>query len=114
MVSAARYNARGYDCRLEVHGFHDSVVAGWDQGVPLRNIDPANDFPEGPAHHFFMDRFTEAFRAELAAFVDVAKGDAVPGVHGRRRRRGRVAGRGGDRVAAARRPGTNRRGEVTR
>ncbi len=78
VVSAARYNGHGYDCRLEVHGFHDTVVAGWDQGAPVRNVDPANDFPEGPAHHFFMDRFTEAFRAELAAFVDVANGTAAP------------------------------------
>lgn len=78
VVSAARYNAHGYDCRLEVHGFHDTVVAGWDQGVPVRNVDPANSFPEGPAHHFFMDRFTEAFRAELSAFVDVVKGNAAP------------------------------------
>ncbi|TPG37250.1 Gfo/Idh/MocA family protein [Mycolicibacterium hodleri] len=83
LVSAARYNARGYDCRLEVHGFDDSVAAGWDQGVPLRNTDPRftspEDFPAGPAHHFFMDRFTEAFRAELAAFVGVTKGEAIPG-----------------------------------
>jgi myo-inositol 2-dehydrogenase/D-chiro-inositol 1-dehydrogenase len=79
IVSAARYNARGYDCRLEVHGFADSVVAGWDQGVPMRNVDPTNDFPTGPPHHFFMDRFTEAFRAELAAFVGVTRGDAIRG-----------------------------------
>src|SRR3954468_14961413 len=39
LVSAARYNGRGYDCRLEVHGFHDTVVAGWDQGAPVRNVD---------------------------------------------------------------------------
>lgn len=79
LVSAARYNARGYDCRLEIHGFEDSVAAGWDQGVPLRNTDPDNDFPTGPAHHFFMDRFTEAFRAELTAFVGVTRGDAIKG-----------------------------------
>ena len=48
VVSAARYNGRGYDCRLEVHGFHDTVVAGWDQGAPMRNVDPHNDFPAGP------------------------------------------------------------------
>jgi myo-inositol 2-dehydrogenase / D-chiro-inositol 1-dehydrogenase len=79
VVSAARYNARGYDCRLEVHGFDDSVVAGWDQGIPVRNTDPHNSFPEGPPHHFFMDRFTDAFRAELAAFVEVTKGNATAG-----------------------------------
>ncbi|MDT5191646.1 MAG: myo-inositol 2-dehydrogenase / D-chiro-inositol 1-dehydrogenase [Mycobacterium sp.] len=83
VVSNARYNARGYDCRLEIHGFDDSVVAGWDQGVPLRNMDPRNsgpfDFPTGPAHHFFMDRFTAAFRAELTEFVQVAKGGPIHG-----------------------------------
>jgi myo-inositol 2-dehydrogenase/D-chiro-inositol 1-dehydrogenase len=79
VVSNARYNARGYDCRLEVHGFDDSVVAGWDQGAPVRNMDPLNDFPQGPAHHFFMDRFTEAFRTELAAFVEVTRGGPIQG-----------------------------------
>lgn len=78
LVSAARYNARGYDCRLEVHGFDDSVAAGWDRGTPLRNMDSHNTFPEGPAHRFFMDRFTDAFRAELADFVRVTKGEAAP------------------------------------
>ena len=78
VVSVARYNGRGYDCRLEVHGFDDTVVAGWDQGAPVRNVDPHNDFPTGPAHRFFMDRFTEAFRAELAAFVGVVEGAAAP------------------------------------
>ncbi len=79
VISNARYNARGYDCRLEIHGFDDSVAAGWDQGAPLRNVDPDNEFPTGPAHNFFMDRFTEAFRTELAGFVDVANGGPVRG-----------------------------------
>jgi myo-inositol 2-dehydrogenase/D-chiro-inositol 1-dehydrogenase len=78
VVSAGRYNGRGYDCRLEVHGSADSVVAGWDQGAPVRNTDPHNDFPIGPSHQFFMDRFADAFRTELAAFVDVAAGRAAP------------------------------------
>ena len=104
MVSAARYNGRGYDCRLEVHGFDDTVVAGWDQGVPMRNVDPHNDFPTGPSHHFFMDRFTEAFRAELSGFVKVVKGGRS-GAHGGRRGRSRMDGRGCDRVPA---PGMRR------
>ncbi len=83
LVSAARYNGRGYDCRLEVHGFDDAVVAGWDQGVPLRNMDPrlagSAGFPTGTPHNFFMDRFTEAFRAELRAFVRVTNGAPVEG-----------------------------------
>jgi myo-inositol 2-dehydrogenase / D-chiro-inositol 1-dehydrogenase len=78
VASAARYNGRGYDCRLEVHGSDDSVVAGWDHGAPMRNTDPRNDFPAGPPHRFFMDRFAAAFRAELCAFVGVTAGLAVP------------------------------------
>ena len=35
--------------------------------------------PTDPPHHFFMDRFTEAFRTELAAFVEVTKGNAIVG-----------------------------------
>jgi myo-inositol 2-dehydrogenase / D-chiro-inositol 1-dehydrogenase len=78
VASAARYNGRGYDCRLEVHGSDDSVVAGWDHGAPMRNTDPRNDFPAGPPHRFFMDRFAAAFRAELCAFVGVTAGLAIP------------------------------------
>jgi myo-inositol 2-dehydrogenase/D-chiro-inositol 1-dehydrogenase len=79
VISNARYNGRGYDCRLEIHGFDDTVVAGWDQGVPVRNTDPQNDFPTGTPHNFFMDRFTEAFRTELSGFLDVVKGGPVLG-----------------------------------
>ena len=79
VVSAARYNGRGYDCRLEVHGFGDTVVAGWDQGAPVHNADPGIDFPTGAPHHFFMDRFTEAFRTELSEFVKVVEGGPIQG-----------------------------------
>ena len=66
-------------------------------------------FPSGPPHHFFMDRFTEAFRTELAAFVEVAKGGADSGRHRRRRGRGGLAGRGRHRVPAPGRPGDGSR-----
>lgn len=82
VVSAARYNGRGYDCRLEVHGFNDTVVAGWDQGVPVVNVDPRlgdGVFPSGTPHNFFMDRFTEAFRTELSGFVKVVQGGPIQG-----------------------------------
>ncbi len=70
-VSVTRYNGRGYDCRLEVHGSTDSVVAGWDDGTPVRNLQPGSGFPSGTPHSFFMDRFAAAYRAELSAFCDM-------------------------------------------
>ena len=74
VVSNTRTNARGYDVRLEVHGTHDAVAAGLDDGLPLRSTQPGVTWPAGPAHTFFMDRLAEAFRQELAAFCDVAAG----------------------------------------
>jgi myo-inositol 2-dehydrogenase / D-chiro-inositol 1-dehydrogenase len=74
VVSNTRTNARGYDVRLEVHGTDDAVAAGLDEGLPLRPTQPGITWPAGPAHTFFMDRLTEAFRRELATFCDVAAG----------------------------------------
>ncbi|MFW0792293.1 Gfo/Idh/MocA family oxidoreductase [Gordonia sp. CPCC 205515] len=71
VVSVTRYNGRGYDCRLEVHGSTDSAVAGWDDGTPVRNMQPGIAFPTGTPHGFFMDRFADAYRAELTAFCDM-------------------------------------------
>ncbi|MBP1049517.1 Gfo/Idh/MocA family oxidoreductase [Rhodococcus qingshengii] len=74
VVSNTRYNGRGYDCRLEVLGSADSVVAGLDDRLPLRSLDPETSFPSKEPYTFFMDRFTSAYRAELEAFLGVVAG----------------------------------------
>ena len=74
VVSNSRYNARGYDVRLELHGSADSVAAGLEPKWPIRSTEPGVTFPDGDPHTFFMDRFAAAFRAELAAFTDVVAG----------------------------------------
>ncbi|MBY6678013.1 Gfo/Idh/MocA family oxidoreductase [Rhodococcus sp. BP-316] len=80
VVSNSRYNGRGYDCRLEVHGRDDTVVAGWDPHTPVRNMEAPQLFPHGELfpsdtpHGFFMDRFAASYRAELSAFLEVCAG----------------------------------------
>jgi myo-inositol 2-dehydrogenase/D-chiro-inositol 1-dehydrogenase len=74
VVSNTRYNARGYDVRMEVHGSADSVAAGLEDRWPIRSTEPGVTFPAGTPHSFFMDRFAAAFRAELAAFTDLVAG----------------------------------------
>jgi myo-inositol 2-dehydrogenase/D-chiro-inositol 1-dehydrogenase len=74
VVSNTRYNARGYDVRLELHGSADSIAVGLEDKLPLRSVEPGVTFPAGPPHQFFMDRFTEAYRLELAAFTEVVAG----------------------------------------
>jgi myo-inositol 2-dehydrogenase/D-chiro-inositol 1-dehydrogenase len=71
LVSCSRYNAAGYDVRLEVLGENGSVCAGLDDRMPLRSADPDVGFPEGPAYRQFMERFSDAYVAEMAAFTDV-------------------------------------------
>jgi myo-inositol 2-dehydrogenase/D-chiro-inositol 1-dehydrogenase len=74
LVSNTRYNPRGYDVRLELHGSRDSIAVGLDDGLPLRSVEPGITFPAGPPHSFFMDRLAPAFRAELAAFTELVAG----------------------------------------
>ncbi|MEV5576734.1 Gfo/Idh/MocA family oxidoreductase [Spirillospora sp. NPDC052269] len=73
VVSASRYNAAGYDVRLEVLGSLGGVVAGLDDRTPLS---PAGNgyHPAGPAHGGFLERFAEAYAAELRAFTGLVAG----------------------------------------
>jgi myo-inositol 2-dehydrogenase/D-chiro-inositol 1-dehydrogenase len=74
LVSGTRYNAAGYDVRLEVLGSAGDLVAGLDERVPLWSAEPGITWPAGPAYGGFMERFRAAYEAELAAFVAVAAG----------------------------------------
>jgi myo-inositol 2-dehydrogenase / D-chiro-inositol 1-dehydrogenase len=74
VVSNTRYNARGHDVRLEVHGSRDSLAAGLGPRLPLRSAEPGVSFPDGEPFTFFMDRLAEAFRTELTAFTEVVAG----------------------------------------
>jgi myo-inositol 2-dehydrogenase / D-chiro-inositol 1-dehydrogenase len=74
LVSNSRYNPRGYDVRMELHGARDSIAVGLDDHLPLRSVEPGVSFPSGEPVQFFMDRFLPAYRAELEAFCEVVAG----------------------------------------
>ncbi|MGY1579002.1 Gfo/Idh/MocA family protein [Streptomyces sp. MN13] len=74
VVSNSRHNSRGYDVRMELHGFADSIAVGLEDKLPLRSVEPGVTFPGGTPHDFFMDRFAAAYRAELTAFTEVVAG----------------------------------------
>ncbi len=76
VVNCGRYNGAGYDARLEVLGSADSICAGLDDGIPLRPAEPGPRFPAGPSHRHFLERFADAYTAELVAFLGVAAGQA--------------------------------------
>lgn len=76
-VSCTRYNGAGYDVRLEVFGSAGSMVAGLDGRTPLvpAGPDPRRSVPRPYAG--FLERFHDAYRAELRAFLAVVAGRAA-------------------------------------
>jgi myo-inositol 2-dehydrogenase/D-chiro-inositol 1-dehydrogenase len=72
VVSNTRYNGAGYDVRLEVLGSQDSIGVGLDDGLPLRSAEPGTVFPSGTPYPSSFERFADAYRCELKAFVDLA------------------------------------------
>ncbi|MEV7660594.1 Gfo/Idh/MocA family oxidoreductase [Paenarthrobacter sp. NPDC089316] len=73
-VSASRYNGAGHDVRLELQGSERSVLVGMDQQMAMRSAEPGVAFPAGTPHLTFAERFDQAYRSEMAAFVEVVLG----------------------------------------
>lgn len=74
--SATRYNGAGYDVRLEACGSAGTLVAGLDDAAPLTSAEPGAAWPNRPAYGGFMERFRDAYVAELTAFTEVVAGRA--------------------------------------
>lgn len=74
-VSASRYNGAGHDVRLELQGSDGSVVVGMDEQMAVRSAEPGVAFPSGNSHKTFAERFDQAYRSEMAAFVELVLGE---------------------------------------
>jgi myo-inositol 2-dehydrogenase/D-chiro-inositol 1-dehydrogenase len=66
----------GYDIRAEVHGSEGKVVAEVDEKYPTVLYDRRGKVSE--RHDQFVERFSDAYRAELQAFVDALHTGAAP------------------------------------
>ena len=73
-LSWARHDPLGHDVRTEVFGSRDSVAVGLGPRMPMRSVEPGVPAPEGPPWHIFLDRWDDAYRDEIIAFLDVARG----------------------------------------
>ncbi len=73
-ATSTRYSGGGHDVRMEVMGELGAVGVGLDDSLALRSVEPGVDFPPGPPHWSFMERFRPAYVAELTAFLEVAAG----------------------------------------
>ncbi|MFD5587001.1 Gfo/Idh/MocA family oxidoreductase [Streptomyces sp. NPDC057413] len=82
-ATATRLNGAGYDVRMELAGERDQVVVGLDDRTPIASTErsgpPAADKPWSG----FLERFAPAYEAELAAFVEVVRGERANPCDGR-------------------------------
>ena len=78
-ISNSRRATYGYDQRVEVHGSLGSVAAENQRPVSIE-VATAAGYTRPPLHDFFMTRYTDAYAAEIAAFVAAVadKGAASP------------------------------------
>ena len=73
-VSATRYNGAGHDVRLEIQGSRRSLMVGLDDKTAIASTEPGVHFPAGEPHKTFAERFDQAYRSEMAAFVELTQG----------------------------------------
>jgi myo-inositol 2-dehydrogenase/D-chiro-inositol 1-dehydrogenase len=73
-ISNSRRAAYGYDQRIEVHGSKGMLRAG---NIHETTVERAtkDGFAADPVQNFFLERYADAYRLELAAFIAaVSKG----------------------------------------
>jgi myo-inositol 2-dehydrogenase/D-chiro-inositol 1-dehydrogenase len=103
VLTGTRHDPLGYDVRLEVFGTGDSVAVGLDERTPLSSVE-ARQPPSRDGYRDFLDRFADAYRAELGAFVEAVESGAPSRCGLPEARAALVAALAADRSRAERRP----------
>lgn len=67
-ISNSRRATYGYDQRVEVHGSQGLIAVGNRRATTVEQAS-ASGYLREPVLHFFLERYAEAYRAELEAFV---------------------------------------------
>lgn len=66
-INGSRSNPRGYDVRMELLGERESVSVGHGQRTPVWHMD--NSEPPTAAYESFVERFADAYEAQIVAFI---------------------------------------------
>ena len=74
VVSVSRLSPLGYDVRAEVLGSMDHVSVGWTDRSPIHAVERLSNTLRPDAWKTWQERFEDAYRAELTAFLAVAAG----------------------------------------
>jgi myo-inositol 2-dehydrogenase / D-chiro-inositol 1-dehydrogenase len=80
-ISNSRRATYGYDQRIEVHGSKGAVSAENQRPVSIE-IATEDGYVRPPLHDFFMTRYTDAYAAEITAFVQAIDQGLSPDPNG--------------------------------
>jgi myo-inositol 2-dehydrogenase/D-chiro-inositol 1-dehydrogenase len=80
-ISNSRRATYGYDQRIEVHGSKGVVSADNQRAVSIE-VATEDGYTRPPLHDFFMTRYTEAYAAEITAFVEAIENGTAPSPSG--------------------------------
>lgn len=80
-ISNSRRATYGYDQRIEVHG-SKGVVSAENQRAVSIEVATEEGYVRPPLHDFFMTRYTEAYAAEITAFVEAIESGTAPSPSG--------------------------------
>jgi len=84
-IENSRRSGFGYDVRTEVFGERGGLLIGDSRQTPIRRFD-SNGVHEDH-QYFFLERFADAYRNELVAFLDAVSNESpvqVTGIDGRK------------------------------
>lgn len=82
VISNSRRATYGYDQRIEVLGAKGMIAAENQRPVSIEIADERG-FTRPPLHDFFMTRYTQAYAAEIAAFIAAIRDGTQPRPSGR-------------------------------
>ncbi|WP_431965058.1 Gfo/Idh/MocA family protein [Actinacidiphila sp. bgisy160] len=73
-ATSTRYNGAGYDIRMELAGSLDQIAVGVGPRTPVTSVEPGAAPGVPDPWTGFVDRFGDAYRAEIDAFLRVVSG----------------------------------------
>ncbi|MDQ3461020.1 MAG: inositol 2-dehydrogenase [Deinococcota bacterium] len=76
VIQNSRRTVHGYDLRLEVHGEAGKLVSEDERATKVWRYGEGG--VRGDYIHYFIERFRDAYRAEVQAFVDAVRGGRPP------------------------------------
>ena len=76
VIQNSRRTVHGYDLRVEVHGERGKLVTEAERATPVWKYGEAGI--QGDYMYYFIERFRDAYRAEVQAFVDAVKEGRAP------------------------------------